>query len=192
MQQRMAFLATAVAVLWPVSVPAQPACAPAPGTRFVQVAEMGAWERSRIASLSAVGPARLYLGGCGMDCVEGITQPRPAYDAAIKASDAALTLVLSADGAERGTLTFAWPDSHTWFGADTDLGDDLAEGFYTELRMAATVTGSGDFTHDGPARAELVLSGFGDMCITRRSFSGWSLTVTDEGAHYRLFGGLKP
>ena len=60
MQQRMGFLAMALAALWPAMSAAQPPCRPDPGTRFAQVAELGEWERSRIAALAPHGPARLF------------------------------------------------------------------------------------------------------------------------------------
>jgi len=190
MQRRMVFLLAAAAALLPVATMAQPACVAPSGTRFEQVAGLGEWERSRIAALAPDGPARLYLTACGFDCVKGISDPRRAYDATMEVDEGAVTFVLSADGTVRGRLAFAWPDAYTWFGADIRPGDGSGDDLYTELRLSGALTGQGDFAHDGPARAELVLSGFGNMCITARSFSGWSLTVSGPGAEYRLYGGL--
>ena len=190
MQQRTGFLAMAVAALWPAMSVAQPPCRPDPGTRFGQSAELGEWERSRIAALAPRGQARLFLAECGFDCVEGVADPRAAYDATMEVSETAITFVLSANGTERGQIAFDWPETYTWFGTDTAPGEDSGADLYTEMRFSGAVTGRGDFAHEAPARAELVLSGFGNMCITKRSFSGWMLTVFDEGADYRLFGGL--
>jgi len=184
-------VATAMLALSPGLVRAQAACVAKPGERFDQVSELGAWERSRIGALAPEGPARLFLGECGLGCVAGIDHPRASYDAAFEAGAEALTVVLSAGGRERGRLVFDWPEAYEWFGADTEPGNVSGGDLYTEMRLRGTVSGSGDLGRARAVPAELVLSGFGNRCVTARSFSGWSLSVAGEGVRYRLFGGLK-
>lgn len=168
------------------------ACCADPGTRFKDVAELGDWEVAEIARLSPTSPARLYLSACGMDCVGGIADPQTAYDVTMDATESGLTLTLSDRRGPRGELTFAWPDSYTWFGVDTALGGRGDTELYTEMRFRGAVSGTGDFALQSPQQAELVLSGSGNMCITARSFDGWMLSVSDEAAQYRLFGTLSP
>ena len=192
MQRPVLALAALIAGLLPGAALACACCAD-PGTRFEQVAERGDWEVTQIARLVPSGPARLYLGACGLGCVDGIANPQPRYDVAMAVSDNGIVFTLSGAGAERGTLTFPWPESYVWFGADialSGLSGERAAALYTEMRLRGPVAGTGDFAQDGPAEAELVLSGFGNMCILARTFEGWSLTVTGAGGDYRLFGRL--
>lgn len=163
------------------------ACCADPGARFEQEVARGNWEVEEIARLAPTSPARLYLTACGMECVVGIDEPRPSYPVAFEVTGRAMTFEL---GEGDGTLTFPWPGDYTWFGADTALSGEGVTRLYTELRFRGSVTGTGDFAGDGPAEAELVLSGRGNRCITARSFEGWSLTVYDDKAQYRLFGTL--
>jgi hypothetical protein len=181
----------AAAALWPAAALACACCAD-PGARFAQVAKLGAWERDQIAALSAQGPAQLYLDDCGEACVDGIADPRPRYDVEMATGATGVTLTLDGGAAgARGEIVLPWPDRYTWFGTDTDPAAETdAPDVYVELRLKGRVRGTGAFAADGAKRAELVLSGFGNMCITTRSFDGWMLTVRDEGADYRLFGGV--
>lgn len=190
----MSLFVAAMAVLWPGVAPAGP-CDSAPGARFRQVAALGEWERGQIARLTPEGPARLYLGACGMGCVEGIAHPRAEWDVAIwdvaiESGGNGIVFMLSGGGSERGTLTFPWPESYEWFGADTSLGGGRAA-LHTEMRFEGAIAGRGDFAHDGPLPAELVLTGAGSACITARGFTGWTLSVEGAGASYRLFGRLR-
>ncbi|GAB4295595.1 MAG: hypothetical protein Kow0058_13120 [Roseovarius sp.] len=175
---------------------AERACVPAPGARFTQLSALGAWEVGQIARLRPDGPARLYQGRCGLDCAAGIAQPRPAWDVDMQASAEALILTLSAGGRTAGTLRLAWPQDYEWFGVDTDLSGragssgSSGSGFYAEMRFLGALEGSGDFAAAAGQPAELVLSGFGNACITSRSFSGWMLSVEGPKARFRLFGRL--
>jgi len=189
MQWRMFLLPAAMAAFSPGPAPAGP-CDPVPGSRFRQVAAMGEWEVSQIAALVPEGPARLYLGACGMGCVEGIAHPRASWDVAIEAGANGIAFVLSAAGGERGTIVFPWPESYEWSGTDTALTGGRAA-LYTELRFAGSVAGRGDFANEGAVPAELVLTGADNACITARSFAGWILSVEGPGASYRLFGRLR-
>lgn len=147
---------------------------------------MGDWEASEIAQVTPTGPARLYLSACGLDCVHGIANPQSDYEVAFEVDENGLKLALGATG-ERGTIVFPWPESYTWFGTDTDLAAEGGD-IYTELRFRSAVAGSGDFAQEMAQEAELVLSGFGNSCITLRSFQGWILSVSGAEAEYRLFG----
>lgn len=163
------------------------ACCADPGTRFEQNVVRGNWEVEEISRLTPTSPARLYLTACGMECVEGLADPRPTYAVEFDVSDTAMTFTLGEGG---GTLTFPWPDDYTWFGADTALSGSGDADVYTELRFRGAVTGTGDFFIESQADAELVLSGQGNRCISARSFDGWTLSISDETAQYRLFGTL--
>jgi len=186
----MVSLLAGLAVLLPLAAVAGPCAAPS-GTRFEQVSALGEWEVSQIAALVPEGPARLYLSACGLGCVRGIKAPRPSYDVAMAAGADGVTLTLSDGGGVRGSLRFAWPESFVWFGADTGPARAASgSALYTEMRLAGSVTGTGDFALGGAVPAELVLSGFGNTCVTTRSFSGWSLSVEGPGASFRLFGAL--
>jgi len=166
------------------------ACCADPGTRFQEVSELGAWEISEIAALAPTSPARLYQSACGLDCVGGITDPQTAYDVAMEVTETGLAFVLSDGRGPRGALTFPWPETYTWFAVDTALDGKGDPQVYTELRFRGALAATGDFAQDGPVAAELVLSGFGNVCITRQSFDGWMLSVSDDSAQFRLFGTL--
>ena len=164
------------------------ACCADPGTRFQDEVELGEWELSEIARLAATGPAQplsigLRVGVCGRH-----RKPQSSYEVSVTATNDGVTFSLGSGTGPGGALVFGWPESYTWFGADTTLAAQGDTQIYTELRFRGTVTATGDFAQDGPLEAELVLSGFGNMCITTRSFSGWMLSVSDEAAQYRLFG----
>ena len=186
MLRRMVSLVTLVPALLPGAAFACACCAD-PGTRFEQDVARGNWEVKEISRLAPTSPARLYLTACGMECVEGIEDPRPTYPVAFDVSDNGIAFSF---GEGDGTLIFPWPADYRWFGADTALSGEGETALYTELRFRGSVAGTGDFANEGPTEAELVLSGQGNRCITARSFDGWSLTVYDETTQYRLFGTL--
>lgn len=163
------------------------ACCTDPGERFEHDVAMGEWEAAEIAQVTPTSPARLYLSACGFDCVHGIAGPQAEYDVGFEVDANGVTLALGDGRGPRGTLVFPWPESYTWFGTDTGLtgkGGDI----YTELRFRGAVAGTGDFAQERAQEAELVLSGFGNRCITVRSFEGWILSVSGADTEYRLFG----
>jgi len=164
------------------------ACCADPGTRFQDEVELGEWEISEIARLAPMGPANLYQTACGLDCVEGIENPQTTYDVSIGTTDDGITFTLGDGSGPGGDLHFTWPDSYTWFGVDTSFAAEGDTQIYTELRFRGTVAATGNFAQNGPLQAELVFSGFGNMCISTQSFSGWTLNVSDEAAQFRLFG----
>lgn len=186
MLKRMVGLVSLAPALLPGAALACACCAD-PGTRFEQDVARGNWEVEEIARLEPTSPARLYLTACGMECVVGIKDPKPAYPVTFEVTENGMTFALG-DG--DGELTFPWPEDYTWFGADTALTGEGEVSLYTELRFRGSVAGTGNFAVEGATEAELVLSGQGNRCITARSFDGWSLTVYDETAQYRLFGTL--
>lgn len=168
------------------------ACTADRGERLQHQVALKAWEIEELARLTPSTPARLFLTDCGMDCVRGIDDPQEDYEVRITVSQERVTFALSdAGGRARGGLVFAMPETYTYFAADTDpAGAATHRRLYNELRLTGTVGGSGDFAAAGPAAAELVFSGFGGGCVLARAFQTWTLSVSGDGAAFRLFGGL--
>lgn len=161
------------------------ACCAEKGTWFDERMALGDYEREELAKLRAEGPAILFLTACGMECIQGIEDPKDNYAVEMSLSDDALTFLLG----DHGDVRFSLPDSYEFFAVDTDpTKDGSAPKVYTEVRLDGTVTGRGDF--EGEADAQLILSGPGNMCISARNLAHWRLSVIGEGLDYRLLGAL--
>ena len=187
-----AVLMLAMAAALPGRAATACACCADRGERFLYAIDLNDWEISELAALRAASPARLFVSECGIDCVRGIADPQTAYDVdlAISSADAVLTMS-DAKGVPRGTLTVEMPSRYTYFGVDiAPPGAADAPRLYTEMRLAGTVRGTGDFAGAGPVSGELVFAGFGGRCIRSVGFDRWSLTVSSPGVEFRFTGAV--
>ncbi len=169
------------------------ACCAERGERFLYKSELGHWELSEMAAVRAASPAQLFVSACDLECVSGISNPLYEYGVEVAVSEAGVDFDLSDEaGRFRGTLSFDLPAEYTYFGVDPEPGKSEGEPLlFTEIRFKGDVYGSGDFAGTKAVEAELIYSGFGNMCIGPGNFANWSLNVVGDGNEYRLFGALE-
>ena len=163
------------------------ACCADAGARFQDQVELGEWEISEISRLAPVGPAQLYQSACGLDCVGGIENPQTTYDVDIKVTENGMAFTL---GGATGRGAAWYSPGRTIIRGSGPIPIWTGKAAHSLYRTAVSRHRGRDrrFRPGWSIAAELVLSGFGNMCITAQSFSGWTLSVADETAQYRLFG----
>lgn len=164
------------------------ACCAERGTRETHLLSLEAFEQSEFARLQADSEAWVFQTACGLECVKGIETPQDSYDVTLGFSPGQVVF----DMGTHGALVFEMPGTYLRSDVDTSPSATAsAPAVYTELRMVGVVTGSQDFAGVGPNQAVLVLSGFGNMCLSADSLRHWSLEVRDEEIAFQLFGALQ-
>lgn len=169
------------------------ACCADHGQREKYTIERDHYMLSDIEWLTEYGPASFVTGPCGVECVEGITNPLFDYDVTLKVTGTQLHLILrDKAGAERGKLTFQIPPKGEYFALDTDPAMDRGEPIlFTEFRFKGTLTGEGDFAmYDSTVPAELILAGRANNCPDAGSLETWSIEVQALKVWFRLVGRL--
>ncbi len=171
------------------------ACCAERGERFEQRFEMPQYLLEEFGALTVSSAAQVFITACGEECVKGVDVSE-VEASRLELSQRGRWLALTffeERGAQKGVLTFKLPEDYEVFGVDlAPLSQANSVALYKEMRFRGKLMGNGAFDFPaGPQTAELVLSGYGNMCHSLADMEIWNLTVTSEKTDFRLFGGLK-
>lgn len=128
--------------------------------------------------------ARVFVGGGGLEAIEGIRKPHTSYKLVVAKAGRSWTLKLGSAGA----LSFTLPARGEQYGVDLHDGKQSGGGgplLYKELRLHGTARGSGDFKGGSYT---LVLFGRGNVCLNAADYTRWRIEIDGKSAGYVLLG----
>ena len=168
------------------------ACCADPGFRAETTFQTEDWIADEISRVLVGKTAHLYQDACGLECVQGISDPHESYDVSLSVSDSLWEMKFSSPNGHSGKLRWTTPDTLIFFRADTSPRAGSGDAtLYAEVRMNIEVAGSGNFTQS-LMPAELTFTGESNVCLDASRLRHWHLKVRTDDARFHFFGQLAP